>query len=90
LAKMRYATKYARSSVERVHVSATWEGPRTLPESCVAVGGVVSAGLRHGEALAAHADGVGDAPGVAPARLIVNGLRRMSTAGLRLSQLEEI
>src|SRR5215212_881097 len=45
LAKMRYPTKYARSSVERVHVSATCEGPRTVPDSVGAVGGVVSEGV---------------------------------------------
>jgi hypothetical protein len=45
LAKMRYPTNHARSSVDRVHVRETCEGPRTIPESCGAVGGVVSRGV---------------------------------------------
>ena len=33
------------SSVDRVHVSETCEGPRTVPVSSGAVGGVVSRGV---------------------------------------------
>ena len=39
---MRYPTNHARSSVDRVHVSETCDGPRTAPESAGVVGGVVS------------------------------------------------
>src|SRR4029450_7836081 len=40
LAKMRYpSVHHVMSSVDRVHVSETCEGPRTLPESSGAVGG---------------------------------------------------
>src|SRR5436190_21500547 len=45
LAKMRYPTKSAQSSVDRVQVSETCEGPRTIPESCGVAGGVVSRGV---------------------------------------------
>jgi hypothetical protein len=42
---MRYPTNSDRSSVDRVHVSETCEGPRTLPESVGGEGGVVSCGV---------------------------------------------
>jgi len=46
LAKMWYPRDHhVVSSVDGVHVSETCEGPRTLPESSGAVGGVVSRGV---------------------------------------------
>ena len=43
---MRYpSVHHVMSSVDRVHVSETCEGPRTLPESSGAEGGVVSGGV---------------------------------------------
>ena len=44
-AKLRYPTNHARSSVDRVQLSMTCEGPFTAPESAGVVGGVVSASV---------------------------------------------
>src|SRR5215216_4985661 len=44
-AKMRYVTNVEVSSCTRFHVSRTWEGPRTSPESVGAGGAAVSGGV---------------------------------------------